>query len=99
VADRVDQHSHRLLATTTVSIGIGGDDLLINQLGDADREVLISVEHTAEAGVLACKEQLQAGAGDAPDPIQRIPVCPRYPGCCQMRWRIRSSLAPASATT
>jgi hypothetical protein len=43
----------------------------ISQL-DFDGQVLVGVENAVEAGVLAGGEQLQAGANDAADPIERI---------------------------
>jgi hypothetical protein len=52
-----------------VGVSVGGDDLLIDQPRDFDREMLVGVENAAEAGVLAGGEQLQAGAGDAPDAV------------------------------
>src|SRR6185503_11404136 len=55
-----------------VGIGVGSDDLLINQPGDLDREVLLAVERLGEAGVLAGREQLDSGAGDAPNPVERV---------------------------
>ena len=34
--------------------------------------MLVGVENAGEAGVLASREQLQAGAGDAPNPVERV---------------------------
>ena len=34
--------------------------------------MLVGIEHTAQPGVLARREQLKAGAGDTPNPIERI---------------------------
>ncbi len=59
-----------------VGVGVGGDDLLIDQPGDFDREVLLDVENSAEPGVLMGREQPQTGAGDAPNPVERIPGVP-----------------------
>ena len=53
-------------------MGVGGDDLLIDQPGELDGEVLVGVENAGEVGVLASREQLQAGAGDAPNPAKRV---------------------------
>jgi len=55
-----------------VGVGVGGDDLLVDQPGNLDCEVLLGVENTVEAGVLAGGEQLDPGAGDAPDAIERV---------------------------
>ena len=41
-------------------IGVGGDDFLIDQPGDLDREVFVAVKHLGQPGVLARGEQLQA---------------------------------------
>ena len=71
-ANRFDQSCHCLLAATPVRIGVGGDDFLIDQPGDLDREVLVAVKHLGQPRVLARGEQLQAGSGDAPDPIKRV---------------------------
>ncbi|KPN47236.1 hypothetical protein BKG74_05400 [Mycobacteroides chelonae] len=57
---------------TSVRVGVGGDDLLIDQPGDLDGEMVVAVEHLGQPGVLAWGEQLQAGSGDAPDPIERV---------------------------
>src|SRR6478672_12543031 len=71
-SDRVDQPGHCSLTAAPVGIGVGGDDLLIDQPGELDGEVLVGVENAGEAGVLASREQLQAGAGDAPNPVERV---------------------------
>jgi hypothetical protein len=70
-AYRVDQPGHGLFAAAAVGIGVGGDDLLVDQPGDPDGEVFLGVEHAAESVVLASREQLTTGAGDAANPIQR----------------------------
>ena len=70
-ADRVDEPGHRVFAAATVRVGVGGDDLLVDQPGDPDGEVFLGVEHAAESVVLASREQLKTGAGDAANPIQR----------------------------
>ncbi len=51
---------------------VGGDDLLLDQPGALDGEVLVAVKHLGQPGVLARGEQLRAGSGDAPDPIKRV---------------------------
>ena len=71
-ANRFDQSGHCLLAATPVRIGVGGDDFLIDQPGDLDREVFVAVKHLGQPGVLARGEQLHAGSGDARDPIKRV---------------------------
>jgi hypothetical protein len=34
--------------------------------------VVVAVKHLGQPGVLASREQLQAGAGDAPNPVERV---------------------------
>ena len=43
-SDRVDQCRHCFLAALAVRVGVGGDDLLVDQPGDLDGEVLVGVE-------------------------------------------------------
>ena len=71
-AYRVDQLGHGLFAAAPVGIGVGGDDLLVDQPGDPDGEVFLGVEHPGQSVVLARREQLKTGAGDTANPIQRI---------------------------
>jgi hypothetical protein len=96
--DRVDQRGHGFLAAAPVRVAIGGNDLLIDQPGDLDREVFLGVEHASQPSVLTCGEQLESGTGDTPDAVERITsVCQHRPKvCCWRRWRIKSSLAPAT---
>ena len=72
----IDQPGHRVLPAAAVRVSVGGDDLLIDHIGDLDGEVFLGVEHAGQAVVLAGGKQLDAGAGDALDPIQRIPGAP-----------------------
>ena len=46
-ADRGDQPGHGILAAASVRIGVGGDDLLIDQPGDLDRGVFVGIENDA----------------------------------------------------
>ena len=75
-SDRLDQRCHRAFTATAVRVGVGGDDLLVDHIRDLDGEVLLDVEHAGQAVVLASGEQLQAGSGEAPDPIQRVTGVP-----------------------
>jgi hypothetical protein len=78
-ADRVDQPAHRLLAGAAVGVGVGGDDLLVDHVGHLDRDVFVGVEHAGQPVVLARREKVCAGAGDAPDPVERVTGVPSPP--------------------
>jgi hypothetical protein len=60
------------LPSAAVRISVGGDDLPVDQPGDLDGEVFVGVEHAGQPGVLAGREQVQAGAGDASDAVEGI---------------------------
>jgi hypothetical protein len=55
-----------------VGIGVGGDDLLVDHIGDFDGEVFLGVERGGQPFVLPGREQLDAGSGDAADAVERI---------------------------
>jgi hypothetical protein len=59
-------------AAAPIRVSVGGDDLLIDHVGDLDRDVLVGVKHAGQPMVLAHRQQLDSGAGNAPDPIQRV---------------------------
>ena len=75
-ADGVDQCGHRAFPATPVGVGVGGDDLLVDHVGDLDPEVFVGVQHAGQPVVLARREQLKAGAGDVPDSVERISGVP-----------------------
>src|SRR6516225_5610299 len=71
-ADRLDHCGQGAFAAGPIRVGVGGDDLLIDQPGDLDGEVLVAVKHDGEPVVLAGGQQTQSGSGDAPDPVERV---------------------------
>ena len=92
---------HRAFPAAAVRVSVGGDDLLIDHICEFDGEVFLGVEHGGQAVVLAGRKAAGCGCGRcAPPAYNGSPVSPRRPRvCCWMRWRHRSSEAPARATT
>ena len=72
-ADRFDQPGHRQFAGAPVRVGVGGDDLLVDHVGDLDGDVLVGVEHAAQPVVLAGREQLGSLASAARTVLREIP--------------------------
>jgi hypothetical protein len=92
-AERFDQPGHCVFAAAAIRVGVGGDDLLIDQPGDFHGEVFVDIEHAGQPGVLAGGEQLDAGAGDAADVgLWRPPGSPYsmfIAPLCRGRMRVR----------
>src|SRR4051812_4276495 len=87
------------LAALSVLVGVGGDDLLVGEPGDLDRDVLLGGEHHLEPGLLLLGEQPEPGPQGAPDAVERVPAAAAVSeGVLLDALRHRSSLCPASAT-
>jgi hypothetical protein len=71
-AQVVDHAGEQCLAFAGIGVGVGGDDLLVDQPGHLDWGVGVVGEHRLEAGLLAGGEQRGAGAQGAAGAVERV---------------------------
>lgn len=72
MCDGVDDSLHEVLPGVFVGVAVGGDHAWVDAPRRFDLDMLLDLEHSVEAGVLAVGEEVGAGVQGPPRPVERI---------------------------